>query len=203
MKGVLFLISVLLLTAAATNARVNLKQEKSFSFMKIKTSIKSLKSGGHAGEASYNALQRCLNGGRKRDVKRWPVPYYQSATNTKVEGTNYINVGTLGVNGGQTLYKYNCNSGNFAGTGFCRDLSRHETCTKCFGHDRYKTITQSMYGGILTDEADTKKDGNTKITLTVECRKTQAGQARYRYSVSEGHRKRRRLLQRGDGDCRL
>eukprot|EP00942_MAST-04A_sp_MAST-4A-sp1_P010837 g10837.t1 len=202
MKGVLFLICVLLLSVVTNTRSLNLKQEKSLSFMKIKESIKTLKAG-QGGNAGMKMLARCL-GGKGRDVKRWGVPYYQSETNTKVEGTNYINVGALGVNGGQTLYKFNCESGKFAGTGFCKDLSRRDICMKCFGDDSTNKITQSMYGGILTDEADTKRDGNMKITLTVECwKQRRSRQALYRYSVSEGHRRRRRLLQRANGDCRL
>ena len=151
-------------------------------------------------------MWRCLNGGKKRDVILWNVPYYQSETNTKVEGPNYINVGALGVNRGQTLYKYNCKFGKFAGTGFCKDLSRRDTCTKSFGDESTNKITQSMYGGILTDEADTKRDGNMKITLTVKCWKNRwSGQTRYRYSVSGSGGRRRRLLaeKRGHGNCRL
>eukprot|EP00942_MAST-04A_sp_MAST-4A-sp1_P004347 g4347.t1 len=174
--------------------------------MKIKESIKSLGPVKGAGSnGALRALQRCLNGGKTHGMKTWPVAYYRSLTNTKVEGTNYIDLDALGVNGGQILYKFNCKFGNFAGTGLCKDISRHNICTRCFGDDRYKTITQSMYGGILTDEADKKKDGNMKITLTVKCWKTRAGQAKYRYSVSEGGGRRRRLLaeRRGNGDCRL
>ena len=93
MKGVLFLISVLLLSVVTNTKSLNLKQEKSLSFMKIKESIKSLSGDPGGNSPGWNALERCRKFGRKGRYSV-PVAYYRSESNPTVKG-NYINVGII------------------------------------------------------------------------------------------------------------
>ena len=135
MKGVLFLISVLLLSVAI--------DAKSFAsnFMKIKESIKSLSPGkGAGGNAGWRALRRCRKFGR-RGRYSVPVAYYKSESNTAVKGT-YLNldekVGALGNDPAltKTYYSFDCRKPEFSSTGLCQQIAQEKDgkeCTKCFG----------------------------------------------------------------------
>jgi len=210
MKCVLFLISVLLLSVVANTRSLNLKQEKSLSFMKIKESIKSLKGG--AGRAGWGAYERCFKYGRKGRYSV-DVAYYQSESNTAVKG-NYLNLDKKvralknDPDLTKTYYTFDCSHPDFKDTGLCRDIAKNKKtmCTKCFGTNKkyMEKKVQMMYGGTLSQK-DENRDGNMKITLTVKCQITRrAGYARYTYVVEDPTRRRRLLTKsRREGDCRL
>eukprot|EP00942_MAST-04A_sp_MAST-4A-sp1_P011655 g11655.t1 len=128
MKGVLFLISVLLLSVA-----IDAKSLAS-NFMKIKESIKSLKPGGkrgmagmgQAGVPSQRALERCFRYGRRG---RYSVPgvIYRRDPNPNVKG-NYINVEKLGYDPARTktIYRFNCRKPEFSSTGLCQQIAQEK-----------------------------------------------------------------------------
>eukprot|EP00942_MAST-04A_sp_MAST-4A-sp1_P010838 g10838.t1 len=210
MKFVLLLISVFLFAVATNGRSLNLRQEKKLArnFMKIKKSIKALKLGSKKGRNTLG-VNRCFTHGMKGNYT-WDVPYYQSAKNKAVQG-NYINVDALGLNKTHTIYKYNCHDPKFSSTELCRNIANTKACTLCFGVSHGKMTKSQLMVGDVYNEKDHGRTGNRSIALTVKCTKrTRSSVPKYTYTVehvdsqdSKKDRRRRRLLQRANGDCRL